>query len=57
MAAFYLYKITRTILKTLLVNLQNILSVILILIKILYNITSDKMYISSLNNGSVKGNN
>jgi hypothetical protein len=35
--------------------LQNILSVILI--KILYNITSDKLYNSSLNNGSVIGSN
>jgi hypothetical protein len=39
----------------LLAILQNILS--LILIKILYNITSYKMHNSSLNNGSVKGNN
>jgi hypothetical protein len=40
----------------LLVNVQHTLSVILILIliKILYNITSDKMYNSSLNNGSVE---
>jgi hypothetical protein len=57
MAVFHIYK-NDYFKDILLVNLQNILSIILILIiKTLYNITSDKMYNSNLNNGSVKGNN